>query len=250
MKASIRSVLTGTALALAIALAGCGGEESGGNAQAPAQNAPLQQVAAPNGGDWTQMVTQTPSGGYLMGNPDARVKLVEYGSLSCSHCAEFSEQGAAPLRDTYVKSGQVSWEFRPYLLFAPDAGVSAVLRCMGPNAFFSLSEQLYASQSEWLGRVQQVPQEQLAQVENMPAVQRAAFLVKAAGLDQFFRQRGIPQAKLDACLADQQALEALANLTAQGNNEGVTGTPTFFINGSKVEAGRWSDLEPAIRAKL
>src|SRR3712207_3904235 len=66
-----------------------------------------------------------------MGNPDAPVKLVEYGSLSCPHCAEFEEQGAPELRDTYIKSGQVSWEFRTYLLFGLDAGISALLHCQG-----------------------------------------------------------------------------------------------------------------------
>jgi protein-disulfide isomerase len=235
---------------LALAIAGCGDDAaSGGNATAE-QNFQVPTIAAPNGGDWTQTVSQTPAGGYLMGNPAARVKLVEYGSLSCSHCAEFSEEASTPLRENYVKTGQVSWEFRPYLLFAPDAGVSTVLRCMGPQAFFPLSEQLYASQSEWLGRIQSIPAEQQAQLEGMPPAQRSAFLVKATGLDGFFRQRGIPEAKLNACLADQQALEALADLTAQGNREGVTGTPTFFINGNKAEAGRWRELEPAIQAAL
>jgi protein-disulfide isomerase len=176
---------------------------------------------------------------------------VEYGSLSCSHCAEFSEKGAPSLRDKYVKSGQVSWEFRPYLLFAPDAGVSAVLRCMGPQAFFPLSEQLYEAQAEWLDKLQKMPSELQAQLETMAPAQRAAALVKAAELDQFFRQRGIPEARLNACLADQQSLEALAALTAQGNREGVTGTPTFFINGNVLpNVGEWKTLEPAIQQAL
>ena len=83
-----------------------------------------------------------------MGNPDAPVKLVEYGSLGCHVCAEFEEQGAPELRDTYVKSGQVSWEFRTYLLFPTDPGVSMLLQCHSENAFFPLVEQLYAQQTE------------------------------------------------------------------------------------------------------
>ena len=50
---------------------------------------------------------KTPEGGFLMGNPNAKVKLVEFGSLTCPHCAEFEEQGGKPLVDNYVKKGLV-----------------------------------------------------------------------------------------------------------------------------------------------
>ena len=178
----MKALKLNAAAVLALALAGCGGDAAGGNATAE-QNFQVEKIAAPNGGDWSQMVTQSPSGGYVMGNPDAKVKLVEYGSLSCSHCADFSEEASAPLRDKYIKSGQVSWEFRPYLLFAPDAGISSVLRCMGPQAVFPLTEQLYASQAEWMGRLQTMTPEQQAQLGTMSPAQSAAALVKAAGLD-------------------------------------------------------------------
>jgi protein-disulfide isomerase len=80
-----------------IAVAGCNSKQ--GDA---ATNTPLniEQVPPPQGGDWTQVVTQTPEGGMLMGNPNAKVKLVEYGSLTCPHCREFDETGVAPLMNT------------------------------------------------------------------------------------------------------------------------------------------------------
>ena len=73
-----------------------------------------------------------------MGNPDAPVKLVEYASLTCPHCARISPTKAtAALRDTYVRSGQVSWEFRHFLLNAPDLALSLLARCQPPAAFFA-----------------------------------------------------------------------------------------------------------------
>jgi protein-disulfide isomerase len=74
-------------------------------------------------------------------------------------------------------------------------------------------------------------------------------LVRAAGLDQFFRQRGMPESKVDTCLANQAELEKLLAITDRGSKEfNVTGTPTFFINGEKVEdAASWVALEPALR---
>ena len=245
----MKSMLTAGAAALALFLAGCG--EGGGNGQAPAaDNAPLKQIAAPNG-DWTQVVAKTPEGGFRMGNPDAPVKLVEYGSLSCPHCAEFEEVGGPPLRDKYVKSGQVSWEFRTYLLFGPDAGISALLHCQGEGAFFPMLEQLYADQRNWGGRLQSLPPEQLQQIQNLPAREAAPAMLRASGIDEFFRQRGMPASRIQSCLADPAVLDQVTAITKRGNEEGVNGTPSFFINGKVVDrAASWAALEPEIRAAL
>jgi protein-disulfide isomerase len=244
----MKSMLTAGAAALALFLAGCGDGNGNGQASAGAAAAPLKQIPAPNG-DWTQTVAKTPEGGFRMGNPDAPVKLVEYGSLSCPHCAEFEEQGAPALRDRYVKSGQVSWEFRPYLLFPYDAGVSMLLHCQGEGAFFPLVEQIYADQRNWEGRLQALPPEQLQEVQALPPRDAAAAWVRLSGLDEFFRQRGMPASKIQSCLADQAGLERLAALTSRGNDEGVNGTPFFFINGKAYDGpANWTGLEPALRA--
>ncbi len=68
----------------------------------------------------------------MMGNPNAKVKLVEIGSLSCPHCKLFEQEGAPVLIDKYVKTGQVSWEFRPYIIHGPiDMAANLVARCNG-----------------------------------------------------------------------------------------------------------------------
>jgi protein-disulfide isomerase len=239
------------AAALALGLAGCGGGTDN-NLSAAASNTPLPQIAAPNGGDWTEIATMTDRGGFLLGNPNAPVKLIEYASITCPHCAEFAEAGGAALRDRYVRSGQVSWEYRPYLLFPSDPGVFLMLRCIGPAAFFRTAEQLYADQRNWVGRLQALPQDQAAQIDALPTpALKAAAYVRASGLDQFFRQRGIPEARMNQCLADPAALQQYGEMTRRGDSEdGVTGTPTFLINGEHQDAGRWSELEPLLRRAI
>jgi protein-disulfide isomerase len=237
----MRSLLAPAAFA-ALLLSGCGGDDpAAGNSAA--QSA---AVAAPNG-DWTETVAATPEGGVRMGNPAAPVKLVEYGSVGCHVCADFSEEGSAPLRDKYVKSGRVSWEFRPILLFPSDPGISMLLRCQGPGPFFQSLDQLYADQKQWMARLQAAAPAMQAQFEAMTPIQRSALLARLSGLDEFFRVRGMPQSKVDACLADPQGLQAMVDLTKRGNEEGVTGTPTFFINGAITEAHNWALLEPLLR---
>ena len=245
----MKSMLTAGAAALALFLGSCG--DGGNNQSAVVDNTPLKQVPAPNGGDWAQTVVKTPEGGFRMGNPEAPVKLVEYGSLSWPHCAEFEEQGGPQLRDKYVKSGQVSWEFRTYLLFGPDAGVSALLHCQGEGAFFPFVEQLYADQRNWAGRLQSMSPEQLQQLQSLPPREAAAAMLRATEVDEFFRQRGMPASRIQSCLADPKVLGQVADITKRGNDEGVNGTPSFFINGRVVErAANWAALEPAIRAAL
>ena len=240
--------LIGTgALAAALLLAGCGDSGSGGNASGNSA-APLAPIQAPNG-DWTQTVVETPAGGFRMGNPDAPVKLVEYASVTCPHCGEFSEEASEPLANM-VKSGRISWEFRHFMLFPTDPGMSLLARCQGPGPFFALTEQIYADQRNWSSKVQALPPAELQRLQSLPPEQQVTAIVKSAGLDQFFRQRGVPQAKIDQCLADQQGLQKLAALTNLGTQEGVTGTPTFFINGKIVELANtaiWPQLEPKLR---
>ena len=79
--------------------------------------APITPVAAPNNGDWSDdRQRRPPEGGFLMGNPNAKVKLVEFGSMTCPHCADFEEQARRkPLIDNYVKKGQVCFEFRNFV---------------------------------------------------------------------------------------------------------------------------------------
>ena len=115
---TFRFAVSVAALAL---LSACGGN---GNSSAPA--APVAAVAAPAGQDWTQIVSKTADGGYVMGNPNAAIKLVEYGSRTCPTCGAFGQTGMKPLEEKYVKSGKVSYEFRDFLVHAPDLGVAAL----------------------------------------------------------------------------------------------------------------------------
>lgn len=237
------------ALAATLALAACGGEDA--NLANANLAAPLNQIAAPNNGNWTEVVSETPEGGVRMGNPDAPVKLVEYASITCPHCAEFSEAATEPLENRYVRSGQVSWEYRPFMLFPSDPGIFMLLRCQGPTPFFRLVDELYAGQRDWAGRLQTMSPEQQQQLRSLTPNAQAAVIVDASGLDQFFRQRGMPDARIDACLADNAGLQQLADITRQGaERDQVQGTPTFLINGEKQDVSEWSALETRLRAAM
>ena len=244
----MKSLFGTSALALALVLGGCGKGGDSGNNQSAVSAAPLAQVPAPNG-DWTQTVTETPEGGVRMGNPDAKVKLVEYASITCPHCAEFTNEGGAEGIQGYVRSGRVSWEYRPYMIFPTDPGLFALLRCQGASSFFPLTEQLYGDQRNWAVRGQTYLEANQAAVQAMDLQTRATTLVRETGVDAFFRQRGMTQAQINQCLADVRNLQRVADDTQHAvATDAPPGTPTFYINGTQAQnVGLWTQLEPLLR---
>jgi protein-disulfide isomerase len=210
----------------------------------------LPQVEAPNG-DWTQVVTQTQEGGFLMGNPNAPVKLIEYASLTCPACAAFSEQSKDKLRNEYVKSGQVSFEFRNYVRDPLDLAASMLVRCQGTGPFFKSVEQLFATQQQWMSGAQNISPADEQRIAALPREQQAGAFAKAAKIDTFFRQRGMPEARVNSCLADQQSVEQIV----QSNKVAVDryklgGTPTFVINDESVGSLSWAELEARLREEI
>lgn len=197
--------------------------------------------------DWTRVVSITPDGGFRMGNPAAEVVLVEYGSLACPHCRHFEETGFKPLVDRYVRTGQVSYEFRNLLLNGPDVAVSLLTRCAGPANFFPMSEAVYASQPQWEGRVQAVSAAQKDELDKMTDQQRIVRYAEIAELPQLAARFGVSPERARQCLADPKGLQRLLDIVQSATKLGITQTPTFLINGNINDAATWEQLEPLIR---
>ncbi len=237
----------------ALALASCG-DKKAADANKVASG-PITPIAAPNGGDWSETVSQTAEGGFVMGNPEAPVKLVEFGSLTCSHCREFDEAAMTPLVDTYVKSGQVSFEFRNFVRDGLDLTASVIARCGGPSSFFGLTRQIYAEQPKIFEQMQKADPAQLQALDTLPPAQKLPRFAELAGLKQFAAQRGIPAAKADQCLSNQAEVDKLVQMqsdTAAAYQ--FPGTPSFLINGDLVEIENgtpvWTQIEAKLRAAI
>ena len=239
------------ACALAVVtVAGCNSKEGDAATNAPLNITP---VAAPKGGDWTQIVAQTPEGAFLMGNPNAKVKVVEYGSMTCPHCREFDEKGASSLINNYVKTGQVSYEFRNYVRDAFDITATLITRCNGAKTFFPLTRAMFEDQEKWVAKVQAAPPEQLEQLQNLPPNQQFLQMAKVAGFQDWAAMRGIPVAKSSQCLSDENSINQLVQMASDATTQypNFPGTPAFIINGELAEkTATWEALEPKLKAAL
>lgn len=216
------------------------------SAATPAAAAPAGKTAA-EAADWSRTVVATPEGGFRLGNPAAKVKLVEYASLTCNHCAAFAKEGMEPLIGTYVKSGKVSYEYRSFILNGLDVAATLVARCGGAERFFPVSDRLYATQEQWKGRVRDLTDAQKQALNALPENQRLGRLAELAGIPAIAAQEGIAPAKAQACLADRVAFDGLGTMSEAATARGVQGTPTFFLNDANIGPHSWQTLEPILK---
>lgn len=227
---------------LALGLAACSQNEG-----AATSSEPIAKIAAPAGKSWAEVVTRTPEGGYLMGNPQAPIKLMEFGALSCSHCAEFAKAAGTELRDDFIASGRVSYELRLFMLNALDMPAVLLVTCGTPEAVPGLSEQFWAWQPTMFENLQKAGDAQMQAIESQRPPASFVSLARLAGMDQFITSRGIAADQAATCLADTNKATELAKQTQDASAKyEITGTPTFLINGEKVEENAW----PALKARL
>ena len=232
-----------------LALGACNKDnQTSGGGDAPASTVQITQASPPPGGTWADVTNATSAGGFMMGDPNAKVKLVEYMSLTCPHCKDFEEHGFPKLRDQYVKKGTVSLEVRNYVRDPIDMTASLVTRCGGPDPYFAMTEQTFAQQADIFDKMQKLPQDQIAKLQTQPPAAQFKALAALLGIDTFAKQRGIPQEKLDACFNDQAAVDKLVAMQKKANDQQIPGTPAFFLNGELLQSvGTWDQLEPKLK---
>ena len=237
------------ALAL-VAIAGCNSKQ--GDA-ATNKSVKLEQVKPPAGGDWTEVVNPTAAGGFVMGNPNAKVKLIEFGSMTCPHCKAFDDEGVDKLVNEYVKSGQVSWEFRNYVRDGFDLTAALIARCNGAKSFFPLTRAIYKDQQNWVAKIQATPQDQLEKLQGLPPNQQFLEMAKIAGFQPWAAMRGVPEAKSTQCLTNENSVNQLVQMNSDATTQypDFQGTPTFILNGTMAkDTATWDKLEPQLRAAL
>jgi len=191
-------------------------------------------------------VARTASGTYVLGSPTARVKLVEYASYTCSHCADFSTQSQAVLKGRMIASGSTSLEFRHMIRDRLDLAAAVLARCTGPRGFFPTSAAIFAAQPAWLEKGIEFQQVNAARINLYPRPAQLKAYADGAGLTDLVKARGLSSAAIDACFADTAEIDRILAITAAAPPE-VDSTPSFFINGKVMPHGGWAQLEPALR---
>jgi protein-disulfide isomerase len=167
-----------------------------------------------------------------LGNPKAKVTVIEYAAPMCPHCAHMNAEGFPILKSQYIDTGKVFYIFRVFPIGQPDLPAEAIARCLPKDEYFHFMDILFRNQDKW------DPENGVTDVEG--------------GLIAMGHLEGLTTDQVKACMADKAA-QARTMAVAQdaGTRYGVTGTPTFVINGEVMEGGApWDDVKAKLDATL
>ncbi len=228
---------------IALALAACSGDT---DETVVTDGEAGETIAAPDGTSWEETVTISEQDGYILGNPDAPIKLVEYASHTCGGCAGFAATAKPSIKE-YVATGMVSFEQRNLVRDPIDLTIATLVRCGPKENMQTLSDMAWGELQQTFANVNANGAAYEA-AGRMPLEQRFVGIAQAAGLIDFFAARGISADQQRACLSDTAKIESIANnSSAQAQELGINSTPTFILNGEKVNTISWQSLEPMLQ---
>ena len=198
----LRAASASIAIALAVALEGCGG------AAGPTPPIDKATYVPPQ----TELMAPGPLGERVMGKSTAPVTVIEYVSLTCPHCAQFQKELFPRMKKEFIDTGKVRYIVREFPI-GRTAGTAAIVnRCAPEDKYFFLLNQFLTRQPEWVS--------QEVRPEAIYAVAKAS---------------GMSRETFDKCLSNQTIIDGLTEVKQRGRQFGVIGTPTFFINGRKAQ---------------
>ena len=146
------------------------------------------------------------------GPADAPNLVIQYSSLGCSHCGDFHNQTLPTLKSQYIDKGVAAFVYRDFSLDRTSLLGGMVARCSGDSRYFAVLDVIYQTQSTWA---------------------RASDTWGA--LQKVLRDAGLAQSLMDACVATAGLEEGVNAIRQQGAAaHGITGTPTFIVNGTKI----------------
>ena len=167
----------------------------------------------------------------MIGNPDAKVTVIEYASYTCPHCASFHSGTFKDLKKNYIDTDKINFVFREVYFDRYGLWASMIARCAGPEKFFGLTDLMFQSQSSWAR-----------------AGEPAAIIDE---LRKLGRLAGIDGETLEVCLNDNDKAKTLiAWYQEKAGADNIDSTPSFIINGKKLTNMSFAEMSEIIDAEL
>ncbi len=167
---------------------------------------------------------------FILGNPSAKVVIVEYGDFQCPFCGKFFKTIESDLREQYIKTGKAAFVWRDFAFLGEESfRASEAAKCAGDQGkFWEYHDYLFNSQKG----------------ENQGAF-------KDENLKQFAKLLGLSEASFNSCFDSGKYRKDVEASVAEGKASGVSGTPTAFINGKGITGALpFSEYSSAIDAAL
>ena len=182
----------------------------------PAGGDTAQSVSGPETGIYLTEVTFDDGPGVQRGAADAPVTMIEYASITCSHCRDFHKDVlSAGVTEDYVGTGKVKLIFREFPLNQIDIAGFAIARCAGEDKYFDVLDTFFEDQDAVI-----------------QAAQDGTVLEKLKEVGASF---GLSEGAVDTCIEDSDVRRQIAASAEAGQADGVNSTPTIFLNGVRQE---------------
>lgn len=163
--------------------------------------------------DMAELMAPGPLPDHVMGSEKAPITVVEYASMTCSHCARFYNEVFPAFKKKYIDTGKVRFILREFPLDAVASSAFALARCQPADKYYSTVETLFEEQKDWA-------------YADDPA--KALFVMA----EKF----GFTKASYEACLTDQKLSQSIDDVRLKAKEKfSVKGVPAFFINGVKLQ---------------
>ena len=198
--------------------------------------------------NWNTVVAEV-NGAHRIGNPEAKVRLVEYVSYTCPHCSVFTREADDRIKLAYVQPGTLSLEVR-HLIRDPVDLTAVLLANCGPASKFPLNHTtLMIQQSKWIAPLSSATAAQRARWTSGDGPTRRRNIANDFGLYQIMQGRGYNRPELDRCLSDEATAQRFAEQSQKDwGLPGIGGTPAFAINGVIMPGTHtWAALEQQLK---
>jgi len=169
----------------------------------------------------------------VLGNPDAEVTVVEYASFTCPHCASFHAGSFKDLKKDFIDTGKIKFVYREVYFDRQGLWAAIVARCGegAENRYFGIADMIYENQRAW------------ARQEDPAAI--------VDSLRRFGKTAGLTDTQLDQCFSDADTAQKLyARYLQLAEEDSVTSTPTFIINGDLYSNMPYAEMADIINAAL
>ena len=222
----------GFAAAALVIIGGLGLWSAGSKSPEISLLAPLaaqaQETTAPATGTTTATIEIKDFG---LGPINAPVKITEYASFTCPHCATFHADVFPKLKADYIDTGKVRFEYREVYFDRYGLWAAMMARCGGEMRYFGITDILFTTQQDWAG------------TDDPAAV--------VANLKKIGRTAGLDDAALEVCMNDAATADALVkHFETNFKADGIEGTPSFMINGVKHSNVKYEELKAILDAEL
>lgn len=195
--------------------------------------------------NWMSQVSETEDGGHRMGNHDAKVRLIEFVSYTCSHCAHFHKEADGAIQLAWVAPGKVSLEVRHVIRNPVDLAAALLAECGPEEKFFANHSAFLNSQDAWIERIRSASEVTQARWRSGTIPQRMRAIASDTGFYDMMAARGYDRVAANRCLSDEAAAKRIAEQSETGADAfGVTSTPSFAINDQLLEdTHTWDKLQ-------